>query len=242
VREELSRLSRKQASCQPDAGTRLASRPGMTKPENFAEALEQLCIVGPYSDIAAAERAFSSVLRVLAGALTTDERLVLAEDLPAGEAQVLREAAELAPSDLPTMVKELASAEHVSAGRAREHLEVVGRALFQMLSRRGQVLVKRALPELAELLTSAEATEGEPSPHELPPVTFHDLAEGRQGGRHPVSSSNPSRLAHRHSVARSDDPHADSKLSSAQGLSQERDGTSLATGRPGSRRPLASDH
>jgi uncharacterized protein (DUF2267 family) len=43
-------------------------------------------------------------------------------------------------------------------------------------------------------------------------------------------------------VARSDDPHAETKLSSARGLRQEQHEHTLATGRPGSNRPLSKSH
>lgn len=62
------------------------------------------------------------------------------------------------------------------------------------------------------------------------------LASGRPGGHHPLSESSP---AQRGSVVGSADPHADTKLSSARGLSAERDGTTLASGRPGGSRPLS---
>ena len=48
--------------------------------------------------------------------------------------------------------------------------------------------------------------------------------------------------AHAESVARSDDPHADTRLSSSQGMTQERRGETLAEGRPGSDRPVSETH
>jgi hypothetical protein len=44
--------------------------------------------------------------------------------------------------------------------------------------------------------------------------------------------------AHADSVARSDAPHEDTKLSSARGTTQERLHETLAEGRPGPRRPI----
>jgi len=70
--------------------------------------------------------------------------------------------------------------------------------------------------------------------HRLPEIAeLFELPEPTEAPLH------PDLLAHRHSVARSDDPHADSKLSSARGLRQEREQRTLASGRPGSRRPLS---
>jgi hypothetical protein len=45
--------------------------------------------------------------------------------------------------------------------------------------------------------------------------------------------------AHAHSVARSENPHADTKLSSSPGLTQERLGDSLAEARPGPAHPVS---
>jgi len=64
----------------------------------------------------------------------------------------------------------------------------------------------------------------------------------RPGSAMPLASADPRYLAHRHSVARSVDPHAETKLSSAHGLRQEQDEHTLALGRPGSERPISSSH
>jgi hypothetical protein len=98
------------------------------------------------------------------------------------------------------------------------------------------------VPELACLYEPRDSFEGEAFAGQLPAGAPGDLAEGRPGARNSLASGDPALLAHRHSVARSDDPHGDSKLSSARGLTQERDEDTLASGRPGSRRPLSSGH
>jgi hypothetical protein len=64
------------------------------------------------------------------------------------------------------------------------------------------------------------------------------LAEGRPGSHHPLSEARPER-AHSHSVVRADNPHGDTKLSSAVGFTQEREQETLAAGHPGSDRPLS---
>jgi hypothetical protein len=50
----------------------------------------------------------------------------------------------------------------------------------------------------------------------------HTLADGRPGSRHPLSEARPER-AQTDSVVRADNPHGDTKLSSATGLTQERE-------------------
>lgn len=56
------------------------------------------------------------------------------------------------------------------------------------------------------------------------------LSEARPGSRHPVSEAAP-KDAQQHSVAE-DNPHGDTKLSSTDGLTQEREHETLAEGEP----------
>jgi hypothetical protein len=65
------------------------------------------------------------------------------------------------------------------------------------------------------------------------------LSEGKPGSRHPLSEARLDR-AQSNSVARADEPHADTKLSSARGLTQERLHETLAVGRPGPKRTNGS--
>ena len=64
------------------------------------------------------------------------------------------------------------------------------------------------------------------------------LAEGRPGSSRPLYSARADRVQSQ-SVAATDNPHGDDKLSSARGLTQEREAETLAEGRPGSTRPLS---
>ena len=61
------------------------------------------------------------------------------------------------------------------------------------------------------------------------PGAATSLGEASPGSRHPLSTSR-AESAHQHSVARSDDPHGETKLSSASGLTQERESESLSKG------------
>lgn len=58
----------------------------------------------------------------------------------------------------------------------------------------------------------------------------HTLADGKPGSRHPLSEANPSH-GQSHSVAESANPHADTKLSSSKGTTQEREKEDLAEGK-----------
>jgi hypothetical protein len=96
--------------------------------------------------------------------------------------------------------------------------------------------VREALPEpMSVLFTPREPVEDFTYVH-LDPGR-RTLAEGRPGSPHPLSEARPER-AHSHSVARTDNPHGDTKLSSASGLTQEREQETLAAGHPGPDRPL----
>jgi hypothetical protein len=99
--------------------------------------------------------------------------------------------------------------------------------------------VQRCLPELAPLFELPEPVEAPRVQAQRSSAAPNDLAEGRPGGSQPLASGDPRYLAHRHSVARSDDPHGDTKLSSAHGLRQEQTEHTLALGRPGSSRPIS---
>ncbi len=77
-----------------------------------------------------------------------------------------------------------------------------------------------------------------PKPRGFMAASRGTLAEGRPGSAHPLSEARPER-AQSQSVARADNPHGDTKLSSATGLTQEREGETLATGHLGSNRPLS---
>jgi hypothetical protein len=99
--------------------------------------------------------------------------------------------------------------------------------------------LRRHMPgDMGQLFTPPRAmTSTAAEPHgKHAPGPGSTLADGRPGSRHPLSEANP---AHRDSVARSENPHADTKLSSSAGMTQERVSDTLATGKPGSHRPLS---
>jgi hypothetical protein len=78
----------------------------------------------------------------------------------------------------------------------------------------------------------------EPPPRPVPDRRRDTLAEGRPGSHRPLSEG-PGRGAQRGSIAE-DNPHADTKLSSASGARQEHRRDTLAEGRPGARIPLST--
>ncbi|HVU00295.1 MAG TPA: DUF2267 domain-containing protein [Polyangiaceae bacterium] len=193
-----------------------------------------------------AEAAVEATLEALGAALLPSERRALAEYVPRAFLAAFRSATPVPNLDLDAFFHRVARHERARPGRGREHAQIVCRALSEMLSEDVRQGLVRHVPWLAPLFQLDERpAPPEEIPHERPhPETPSDplegrntLARGRPGSRHPLSTSRPDR-AQTHSVARSDGPHEDTKLSSARGTTQERESETLSTGRPGPRRPL----
>ncbi len=206
---------------------------------------EHVSELGPFASEGDVWRAIRATLRALAEQLDPVERIQLGRDLPSDlrvlvESNALR-LAEQSPTK-EAFFQSVAAYEMEPVGRALEHAEIVCRALADTLSETTVARLTRQLPALAELFRPPERPAAAQTMGQASPRRPQDLAEGRPGGTHPIASSDTSTLAHRHSIARSDDPHADTKLSSAMGLSQERDSRTLAAGRPGSRHPVSDSH
>ncbi len=122
-------------------------------------------------------------------------------------------------------------------GRAREEAIVVCRVVAEAVGEDIARRVRLELPdEIGELFTIPEPI-AKPERVHLDPER-RTLAEGHGGGTRPLYAARPDH-AHTQSVARSDNPHGDTKLSSATGLTQEREEETLAQGRPGSETPLS---
>jgi uncharacterized protein (DUF2267 family) len=169
------------------------------------------------------------VLRTLGEALTRRQAEALADELPDELAATVRDAThgqELDRFDLESRVSQRA---FVPRGEALEWLFTVGRTLAETV--RDDVLrpIRRDLPQdVAALLEGVEAASAPLGVHH--DVSRRTLAEGRPGHSRPLYAARPD-VAQTESVVRSDNPHGDTKLSSARGLTQEREGESLASAR-----------
>jgi uncharacterized protein (DUF2267 family) len=233
--------SRRQSRAIDAAGTVFASIARM-EPSSDSDVLRRLRELGPFAEDAEALRALRATLETLASHLTPTEREFLADALPPHSAQIVREASSAAQGSLNDFFRRVAAHEGVRLGLAVEHAEIVCRALGQTLTHAVLARLGHALPDLAPLFEPTTEPAPQLAQSEPAPDVPSDLAEGRPGGTHPLATADPLVLAHRHSVARSDDPHAETKLSSACGLTQEREARTLATGRPGSKRPISGSH
>jgi uncharacterized protein (DUF2267 family) len=198
---------------------------------------------GGVPDRETAERALQATIAVLGERFTNDESRALATMLPDELGHVLDAASHESDFDASELYRRVWRRDgRLSLGMAKEHADIVLRALGDALDDDLRGRLVRALPPPTQDLWRAPV-RGAPPPHpqasskRAPPVTT--LAIGHPGSRHPLSESAPP-AGHSHSIARSDEPHADTKLSSSHGLTQEDLGETLATGHPpGPARPIS---
>lgn len=180
-----------------------------------------------------AARVARAVLGVVGERLDRRDRQLLTEDLPAPLSASLRRDSHGQDFDLKELHARVASREHIRPGFAVEHTGIVCQVLAEALSEGTLHRLHENLPApLGALFTPREPREPFEYTH-LDPAR-RTLSEGRPGSRHPLSEARPER-AHTHSVARSANPHEDTKLSSASGLTQEREHETLAAGHPRTR-------
>lgn len=183
-------------------------------------------------DRAAAQLALRAVLATLGQRLTDDEAHALASNLSGELARLVDRGDYDCDFDAAEFYERMRRRERTSPGTAREHADVVLRAVGEALGEELRQRTARRLPDaIARRLLPPEV--GEPPPHAaaIHAPKMSTLAHGRPGSRRPLSEAAPPE-GHSGSVARSDEPHAETKLSSGHGLTQERLGETLATGRP----------
>lgn len=213
-------------------------------PTSDDELLHEVMRRGALASEDDAARVVRATLAVLGERLTLDEAQAVAGALPGALARVVTESGYDGDFDAAELVERVRRREGGSPGFAREHVHVVLAAIARHLDDGARRRVARALPAgLAELFAAPTDHGDVPpyaSPSHGPPV--RSLATGKPGSAHPLSESAPP-SGQAHSVARNPDPHADTKLASARGTTQERLGETLARGRPPApERPVAEAH
>jgi uncharacterized protein (DUF2267 family) len=198
-----------------------------------SEFLGRVKDLGPFEDDSQVQAAVDATLEAIGRLLVSDERRLLLQTLPAALGAVVEKANRQPTLSPHELFAGIARHEGVRLGFAREHEQVVCRALSEILPDETVNRLQRHLPILGELFAAPErissAESVERSGHVRPLDTT--LAAGRPGSRHPLSEARAER-AQAQSVVLSDDPHADTKLSSARGLTQEREHETLADGKP----------
>jgi uncharacterized protein (DUF2267 family) len=182
-----------------------------------------------------AERAIRIVVAVLLEQLTQHDRYLLSDALPAAWTIDAAGATLQVYDDLESFYARIGTREGIAPGFAREHAQSVCRALSEALDDdTRQRLITRLPDAIAELLVSSDGGPSQPAGLQAPGITrsARSLATARPGSSRPLSEGRADR-AHKNSVAVSDNPHADTKLSSARGTTQERESETLAVGKGG---------
>lgn len=193
-------------------------------------------------DEAALERGIFATVHAVAPSIQPEDRRALPDAVPEPIRREITIARYVGPLDEEAFYESVAHRAAVPLGLARELSQVV---LHELGTRIGAELRSRlahhAGPSMAWLWDQPSAPEAAPRPAgtRSRPGGGHTLASGRPGSRKPLSESGP--LGHTDSIARSDNPREDRKLSSARGTTQEREGRTLAEGRPGSAHPVSDD-
>jgi len=185
------------------------------------------------TDEAAARRSLRATLAVLGERLVDDEARALAEIVPTELVESLSMSEYDSDFSTEELFERVRRRERTSAGRARENAEIVLAVLGECMSLDRRRRIARGLPELAAELVRGGRELGEPPPYRaaVRAPRGAPLASARPGSAHPVSEAGPP-SGQSHSVARNPSPHADTKLSGAEGLTQERLDDTLAAGRP----------
>ncbi len=181
-------------------------------------------------DARAAEAA-RIVLSGLGAHLAPGPRQLIADELPpALGAAVLEDRGVALPID------EALLGPHTTAAQAHELIASVCRVLAEELSTEALARLRAALPPGLATLFAPSAEPAEPPPHAPEPRRSATLASARPGSRHPLSEAQP-RTGQVDSVG-ADNPHGDSKVSSAH--SEDLSRGELAAGHPGSARAVSS--
>jgi uncharacterized protein (DUF2267 family) len=208
-----------------------------------AELIRAVRAAAEFEDDFAAEAAIAATLGVLGERMFEIDARVIAAQLPGAWSPLLDRTGAEEVFDLDELYRRVAAREKVPLGRALEHAQVVCAAVGERLDESGLAHLRLRLPapfvDLFERRPpTAEAHRGAPA---APAARAGGptLASGRPGARHPISEGRSTR-AHSGSVAANSDPHADTRLSSTRGATQQREHEDLASGRPGSPRPISS--
>lgn len=186
-----------------------------------------------------ARAALLSVLDALGAMVPHPRRAAVIAELPLRLAEALARRDYDRALGLPWLLDVVARQEHVRTGSAIEHVQSVLSVLRDRVDPDHFRAFAAELPPEVGALVPPRRTSTAPPPPRPPHGHAHHLADGRPGFAHPIAESVPPTRAQSHSVAGSDAPHGDTKLSGASGLTQQREHTSLAEARPGPERTLA---
>jgi hypothetical protein len=181
--------------------------------------------LGPANRIDPA-RVVYTVATNLTPALTREGTRSLAEALPPDLAPPLG-GPHNEPLEAVDLVARTAQQLHVELSHAAEYVTVASQVIAEAVGPTAANRLRRDLPEsLARLLEPAPVVPPAP-PHVN--HTARTVAEAQPA--HPLYAAHPDTVQSG-SVAAEPNPHAETKLSSAVGITQERTGRTIATGSP----------
>lgn len=184
--------------------------------------VQRLCELGPFGGAGEARSALVTTLEVLGECLSMDDARALAADVPAPLSKHVHAGGDRCE---PRQVyQRMAHRRGVRLGLAVEQAQVVGQVIAESVSRPTLERLQQHSPQLEELFAGSPAEAARPA--------SPDAGEEAGAGGGAELAGHPGIIAHEHSIARSDDPHGDTKLSSSRGLTQEREGRSLSTAHP----------
>jgi uncharacterized protein (DUF2267 family) len=168
--------------------------------------------------------AIEAVLVSLGECLSRAQAEALADELPRELASLVRDSRHNQNLDRFDVESRVAQRTGLSRGAALEWMFAVGRTVAESVRDDVLALIRRDLPgDLAALLEAVE-------PYQAPQGVHRDPLKRTLAEAGPLSDARPE-SAQSQSVVRSDNPHGDTKLSSTQGIAQEREGRTIATTR-----------
>jgi uncharacterized protein (DUF2267 family) len=225
-----------------------------------ASMLQRACELGPFADESRAREVLITALEVFGECLSAHDARVLAGDLPDPLSKHVRAGG--GRCEPREMYRRMASRRGVHLGLAVEQVQVIGQVVAESISRTTLERLRQHSPEFEELFAGSPTESAAPAqtrapghggglaarrnknkaeggarkPTGHPEILAQQHSIARSDDPHADTKLSSSRgPAHAHSIARSDDPHADTKLSSSRGLTQEREGRSLSTAHPSKR-------
>ena len=184
-----------------------------------------------------ADRAIHATLATLGAYLDAPEARLVAAVLPDELRAVFARRPFDARLDPAGFFDDVQRTERGRAARVREDAQVVCAALAEVLPNESRARLVKELPAALAALFELRPAPEPPAYATRHDPRHHTLATGAPGSLRPLSDSSPPPPASA-SVARAN-PHAETKLSSARGLTQDELHDSLATTEPRDERTIA---
>jgi len=187
-----------------------------------------------------ARRAIGATLGALRCALDDLDAAAVAAELPGGLARVVERSAPAVVRSAKALYAETERRERVGLGFAMEHAQVVLQGLAERLDPGLVSRLRKSLPADVAALLKRRRAPAPPPPHvhEHPArreTPIQTLSRSRPGASETIAEARGA-LAHRASVARTSEPHADRMVSSARSTRPGREDETLATSHGDARR------